>query len=247
MAQHTIIENIHRNTEDWLATKAAVRAKGVDCPDSTPTAQVAGKIAEIETGITPTGTLNITENGTYDVTEYAQVNFDDKYLRAMITGDVANLVLKVPTGTTEIRKYGFAYLGSIGVTDLDVDLTNYRGWHLPESCFQGSSLINFDLSKSNTITTIEATCFRECWSLRVANLINGSLSSIRTSAFEDCSFLQTVYLGDTVGTIGNKAFYNTGLTDIYYTGSQSDWNNITIGTDTFPQGVTIHYDYVPST
>lgn len=50
MAQHTFIENVHRNTEDWLATKAAVRAKGVDCPDSTPTAQVAGKIALIETG-----------------------------------------------------------------------------------------------------------------------------------------------------------------------------------------------------
>lgn len=50
MAQHTIIENIHRNTEDWLATKAAVRGKGVDCPDDTPTADVAGKIEEIETG-----------------------------------------------------------------------------------------------------------------------------------------------------------------------------------------------------
>ena len=25
LTQHTIIENIHRNTEDWFATKAAVR------------------------------------------------------------------------------------------------------------------------------------------------------------------------------------------------------------------------------
>ena len=38
------------------------------------TEDMASEIEGIETGITPTGTLEITENGTYDVTEKAQVN-----------------------------------------------------------------------------------------------------------------------------------------------------------------------------
>jgi len=50
MAQHSLMENVRRNTEDWFAVKAAVRDKGVDCPDDTPTADVAGKIASIQGG-----------------------------------------------------------------------------------------------------------------------------------------------------------------------------------------------------
>ena len=35
--------------------------------------EVAEKISDIETGITPTGQIAITQNGTYDVTDYAQI------------------------------------------------------------------------------------------------------------------------------------------------------------------------------
>ena len=50
-----------------------------------------------------------------------------------------------------------------------------------------------------------------------------------------------------VTTIGDRAFYNcTNLTDIYYTGSEADWAQITIGDDNYDlTDATIHYNYVP--
>lgn len=56
---------------DLTAVADAIRAKGgtsaaLEYPDGFVSA-----IGAISTGITPTGTISITENGTYDVTDYA--------------------------------------------------------------------------------------------------------------------------------------------------------------------------------
>ena len=48
-----------------------VQTKGGTLPQNKNTNNLATAIATIPTGITPTGTLNITQNGTYDVTNCA--------------------------------------------------------------------------------------------------------------------------------------------------------------------------------
>jgi hypothetical protein len=55
-------------------------------------------------------------------------------------------------------------------------------------------------------------------------------------------------LSESLASIGNTAFYNClSLTDIYYTGTQTQWNAIeNILNAGVPENTQIHYGYVPA-
>ena len=58
------------------AVAAAITGKGVPTAASDSYATMAQNIGNIETGITPSGTKEISANGTYDVTQYASAHVD---------------------------------------------------------------------------------------------------------------------------------------------------------------------------
>ena len=64
--------------------------------------------------------------------------------------------------------------------------------------------------------------------------------------FNGCTGLKRIIISDSVTYIGNYAFYNcNGLTDIYYTGTEEQWNAITIEAQNEElKNATIHYNYV---
>lgn len=237
MAQRTIIENIHRNTEDWFAVKEAVRGKGVDCPDDTPTAQVAGKIAEIDES-------NKTQ------------------LKALIEKSIEGYsTFVIPYGTTKISAYAFYQFYSLYYVDIPNTITSIGNYAFG-SC---SSLLNITIPNSttaiglyafsdcgklesitipNSVTVIGALAFQNCYKLTNIKLPN-NLTKIADGLFSGCGKLASVVIPKKVTKIDYDAFHGcTSLTDIYYTGTQAQWESITGLSDAgIPAGATIHYNY----
>lgn len=61
-------------------------------------------------------------------------------------------------------------------------------------------------------------------------VIGDGATSIPYHAFYNCRGLTSITIGSDVTTIVNEAFYNCmGLTSVYYKGTKSKWNNISIG------------------
>jgi len=237
MAQHTFMENVHRNTEDWFAVKEAVRGKSVDCPDDTPTVDVAGKIALI------------------DESNKIQLK---KLIERSIEG-YATFV--IPYGTTKIAEFAFHSFSSLYYVDIPNTVTS-----IGNRAFEGCQhLLNITIPNSTTaiglnvfdgciklesitipdsVTVIGRYAFQNCSNLKNITLPN-NLKKIAEGLFVYCSKLASVVIPKKVTNIEYNAFNGcTNLTDIYYTGTQAEWEAITGLSDAgIPSGATIHYEY----
>ena len=88
--------------------------------------------------------------------------------------------------------------------------------------------------------------FQNCLMLAGVEIPQGA-ESIGMSAFASCSGLTTVIIPDSVTTIGIAAFASCPLTDIYFTGSEAQWNSISKMGDTASavSKAKIHYNFTP--
>lgn len=90
--------------------------------------------------------------------------------------------------------------------------------------------------------------FWNCMMLAKVEIPKGA-QSIGAQAFASCSGLTELIIPDSVTTIGIAAFSNSALKDIYYTGTEDQWNSIQKLGDTATQvsKVNVHYNYSPTT
>ena len=118
------------------------------------------------------------------------------------------------------------------------------GWTeaIPEASFSYSTGLE-SIIIPETVTTIEESAFMGCSNLTKIELPDNVIS-IDYRAFYDCSGLADICLPVSLASIGDKAFYRcTNIANVYYLGSQSQWNDIAIGADNDPLiNATIHYD-----
>ncbi|MGM9879955.1 MAG: leucine-rich repeat domain-containing protein [Bacilli bacterium] len=97
----------------------------------------------------------------------------------------------------------------------------------------------------NSVTSIGGGAFGDCTSLSSVTIGNG-VTTIGSSAFNNCYSLNSIVIPDSVTTIDSSAFWNcNSLSDVYYIGSEEQWNAIYIGSDNDElKSATIHYNYM---
>lgn len=103
---------------------------------------------------------------------------------------------------------------------------------LGTGAFSGcTSLI--DVRFSDNIDRIDDNVFNGCTSLETIKLPE-LCEYIRTGAFSGCSSLKSIVITSALSSIRSGAFSDcTALTDVYYAGSQQDWNGVSKPSDVF--------------
>ena len=104
-----------------------------------------------------------------------------------------------------------------------------------------TSLKNIDLPAG--LQNIGYAAFRYCWALASVRVPEGT-EHIDSYAFADCSVLASAHLPASLKSMGHELFVQSDrLTDLYYAGSEEDWNNIEVSIlYADPEGVVIHYN-----
>ncbi len=207
---------------------------------------------------TETGALIISGTGAISNYKSAQTRPWEKY-----EGDIKSIVIN--NGITKIGNYAFDNFGSLiyvsisdSVTEIGSNVfrycTNLRSVVIPDrvntlnySAFEGCKNLIY-VTLSNSISYIQDTTFKGCSSLTHVT-IPDSVYYVNASAFSGCTSLKSVTIGKNVGTIYNNAFNGcTALTDIYYVGTEEQWNKITIYDTSAPlASATIHYNSTGNT
>ena len=94
--------------------------------------------------------------------------------------------------------------------------------------------------------SVPKECFHNCGKLSSITL-NEGISYIGADAFSCCYALKSIVIPKSVTSIGSDAFTSSGLTDVYYPGTEDEWNKISIGTDTklrtLKANGKIHFNY----
>ncbi len=129
----------------------------------------------------------------------------------------------VTIGNSVISIGEFAFRNCTSLTSITIpDSVTIIGYGAFYKC---ASLTSITIPDS--VTSIGVAAFGDCTGLTNAAIGNG-VTSISLDTFGDCSNLNSVTIGNGVTTI-ITAFRNCDkLTDIYYNGTQEEWNAISI-------------------
>ena len=98
----------------------------------------------------------------------------------------------------------------------------------------------------DSVTSIGACAFFDCDNLTSVTIPSG-VTNISYGLFIGCDNLTSIIISDSVTNICERAFDNCpNLKNVYYTGSEKQWNAILIEDDNYSLAcATINYNYVP--
>ena len=208
----------------------------------------------------------------YGCTNLTNVTIPDDVIcigtfRAAFTDCTSLTDITIPNGVTSIGDsgfYGCTSLASIiipdGVTSIErvafYNCTSLASIIIPDgvtsigdSTFAGCTSLA-SIMIPDGVTSIGKYAFNRCTSL-ASIIIPDRMTSIELSTFAGCTSLASIMIPDGVTSIGDNAFFGCkSLADIYYTGTEEQWNAITKGNNwnnnmgsNVSGGTVIHYNH----
>lgn len=181
--------------------------------------------------------------------------------------------ITIPNSVVFIGQFGFYRCSSLkNVTIPDSVLSiDYRAFasceslenvvigagvtYIEEGAFRScKSLKNIEVSKDNSsFTSVDGVLFNKdktellkypTGSSNTTYTVPDSVTTIGYRAFDYSASLESIVIGAGVTHIGENAFKNcTALKDVYYKGTQEQWNQVVIETEGTFENVNIHYNY----
>ena len=149
--------------------------------------------------------------------------------------------VEIPDSVTSIGDYAFSDCSSLASIAIPNSITS-----IGQGAFSGCSRLT-SITIPDSVTNISPSAFSSCSGLTSITIPDG-VTSIGSGAFQWCSRLTSITIPDSVKSIGNSAFYGSNLTDVYYGGSRTEWNEILIGGDNDQlTGANIHCTKTDST
>ena len=145
--------------------------------------------------------------------------------------------ISIPDGVTSIGESAFRDCSSLTSISIPDGVTS-----IENSAFEGCTSLT-SINIPNSVTSIGDCAFYNCSSLSSINIPDG-VTSIGDGAFCDCSSLTSINIPNSVTSIGNEAFlYCDKLSDVFYSNSDTEWSNISIGSDNgILASANIHYN-----
>ena len=152
--------------------------------------EVAEKISDIQTGVTPTGQIAITQNGTYNITDFSSASVavpnDDSELVGVLEGTIETIK---NVHITTLRQTAFQNISTIKKIEFP-NLTT-----LPQYAFYNCTRLEFaDVGKSEVIKT---STFSYCSRLTTVIIRRSTLCELQ----QIMAFNQTPFRNGTGGTV----------------------------------------------
>ncbi len=135
--------------------------------------------------------------------------------------------ITIPNSATSIGEGAFAYCSSITNIEIPNSVTNIGD----SAFFYCTNLTSIEIP--NSVTSIGDSTFANCINLKTIIFEeNSKLTSIGSCTFGNCTNLTSIEVPSSVTSIGDSAFSEcTSLEDVYYNGTQEEWNNITFSNE----------------
>ena len=196
-----------RNSETGNLTSIANGAIA-EVSDILGSSLISDGLAEAYTLITPTGSIEITSNGTVDVADYASATVNvgsggSNIVKGLVERNINNITADMLQGVTSIGAYAFAMFESLESIEIPGSVTSIGG----ASFINCSNLANVTIG--NGITSIGDVAFVQCPKLTSITVLATTPPILGSEPFDSSVEGFTIYVpAESVGTYKSASVWS---------------------------------------